>query len=194
MEASSSPSSPSPSPSPARSASPTATTAAALAPHTLRNLLFGSPFSDRGGGGDPAVLQHLDCFLDEVVELLRAEHGDGSRAFRQAERELADVRRMPIHCPHAVACKRGILLYALWKEKEFGERFRASDAALVEDLCTRVLPVVGPAFVANLGQRPDTFVALCAVLSLMWSEEPLRTPERAAAAIARAPEYCRLPT
>jgi hypothetical protein len=183
----------SPSPSPVRSSSPTTPppSNAALAPHTLRNLLFGSPFSDRGSGDsavDPAVSQHLDCFLDQVVELLRDEHGDDSRAFRQAERELADVRQMPIDCPHAVACKRGIILYALWKEASFRERFRESDAMLLDDLCTRVLPVVGPAFVANLGQRPDTFVALCAVLTLMWSEEPLRTPVCAPEEIARPPE------
>lgn len=149
----------------------------ALPPNVLRHILFGSPFSDRGSGDpavDPAVSQHLDCFLDDVIELLRAEHGNDSRAFRQAERELFDVRQMPIDCPHAVACKRGILLYALWKEEPFRERFRASDPALLADLCDRVLPLAGPPFVANLGQRPDAFVALCATLALLWTDEPMR--------------------
>ena len=114
--------------------------------------------------------------MDDVLELLRAEHGNDSRAFRQAEREIADVRQMPIDCPHAVACKRGIVLYALWKEHPFRERFTASDPALLADLCDRVLPLAGPLFVANLGQRPDAFVALCATLSLLWTDEPMRIP------------------
>jgi hypothetical protein len=148
-----------------------------LPPNVLRHILFGSPFSDRGASDttvDPAVYQHLDCFLDDVLELLRVEHGNDSRAFRQAERELADVRQMPIDCPHAVACKRGILLYALWKEEPFRERFRASDPSLLADLCGRVLPLAGPLFVANLGQRPDAFVALCATLALLWTDEAMR--------------------
>jgi hypothetical protein len=151
----------------------------ALPPHALRHIVFGSPFSDRGLDGsfvDPMVAQHLDCMLDDVTELLRAEHGDASRAFRQAEHELASVRAMPIACPHAVACKRGIVLYALWKEPDFRERFRETDPALLADLCDRVLPLAGPLFVSNLGQRPDAFVALCTTLALLWTDEALRIP------------------
>ena len=153
---------------------------ARLPPNFLNHLIFGSPFSHRHGGGssdslvDPISVQYLDMFLDEIVSILRAEHGCDSRAFRQAERELYDVRHMPVNCPHAIACKRGVVLYALWKEPCFKNRFAASDPELVRDLCDRVLPLIGPPFIANLAQRPDAFVALCATIATMWQGENIR--------------------
>ena len=109
-----------------------------LPPDTLKNLLFGSSFSDRVNSSDPVVCEYLDRFVDDLIEILRIEHGNESRAFRQAERELQDVRQMPVSCTHAVACKRGILLYALWKEPAFRERFKTSDHQLVSDLYNEV--------------------------------------------------------
>lgn len=76
----------------------------------------------------------------------------------------------------AVACKRGILLFALWRDPAVADRFRVTDAALINDLQTRVLPLAGPLFLANLGQRPDAFVALCATMTALWPGEPFRIP------------------
>lgn len=146
---------------------------------SLRRLLFGSPLSERAAdGSDPAVC-HLDCILRELIELLRAEHGNESRAFRQSERELTDVINLGDgdngeHLEASVSCKRGILLFAIWRDPEVAERFRATDAELLNDLQTRVLPLAGPMFLANLGQRPDAFVALCSVMNQLWSNEPFR--------------------
>jgi hypothetical protein len=152
-----------------------------LPPDFFRDLIFGCPFSQRAEGHsepsiDPVAVRNLNLFMDEVVSILREEHGSANRAFRQAERELYDIRHMPIDCPHAIACKRGVVLYALWKEPCFKERFLESDAALMNDLCNRILPIVVPIFVANLAQRPDAFVALCATLAIMWPGEQMRIP------------------
>ena len=148
----------------------------ALPPTTLHRLLFGEPLSDRdpedGDASGRAVGESLDGVVSEIIELLREEHTNDSRAFRQAERELSEVRDMPNTDPNAIACKRGILLFTLWREPTFADRFRTSDGPLVADLTKRVLPVIAPPFLANLGQRPDSFVALCVTLSTLWAGEP----------------------
>ena len=148
---------------------------------SLRRLLFGSPLSDRADRGYDPAIEHLDGVVRELIEMLRAEHGEASRAFKQAERELGDVLAMEGAVDGraddaAVACKRGILLFALWRDPAVADRFRKTDAALVADLQTRVLPLAGPLFLANLGQRPDAFVALCATMTELWPGEPFRMP------------------
>ena len=147
----------------------------------LRALLFGSPMcgrADDARASTHAIGERLDALVDDVVELLRGEHTDASRAFRQAEREIAEIRAMPADDPHAVACKRGVVLFALWREPSFAARFSSSaadaaDAALLADLTARVLPLAAPSFLQNLGQRPDSFAALCATLCTLWPAEPL---------------------
>lgn len=158
---------------------------------SLSRLLFGSPFSVREARGYDPAIDHLDGVVREVIELLRAEHGESNRAFLQAERELGDVLALE-GAPNgradddAVACKRGILLYAIWRDPAVADRFRATDGALLDDLQTRVLPLVGPLFVANLGQRPDAFVSLCATMTLLWPGEPFRIPVARPSADAEA--------
>jgi hypothetical protein len=148
--------------------------ASSMPKDALRNLLFGSPFSERSDGYDPAV-EHLDCLIDELVELLRAEHGE-TVAFGQAERELLAVRDIDCDIDKATACKRAVLLFALWYDPEIGQRFEKSDALLLKQLKEVVLPIVGPPYLANLGQRPDSFVSLCATLVQLWPEQPLVLP------------------
>lgn len=146
----------------------------------LQRLLFGSPFSERTNGIDPAVEQ-LDCLIDELIELLRIEHGE-SVAFKQAERELSEVRSMPVTTDRGVCCKRAMLLFAIWRDEDVAARFRHSDAALLAHLEANVLPIVGPKYLSNLGQRPDSFVLLCNVLVSMWLNQPLCFEIDAAAA------------
>ena len=145
-----------------------------LPPNTLRNTLFGSPFSERAGSVDPAALDSLEGLFDEAMALLREQHAAATRALEQAETELAPLRSQDRNCPHVIACKRGLLLYTIWKEPEFASRFLDSDRALVSDLYKRVLPLAGPVFVANLAQRPDAFVQTCAVRNALWQDEPMR--------------------
>lgn len=157
----------------------------AMEPGSLSRLLFGSPISVRAARGYDPAIDHLDGVVRELIEMLRAEHGDASRAFKQAERELGDVLAMEGAVDGraddaAVACKRGILLFALWRDPDVADRFRATDAALLDDLQTRVLPLVGPLFLANIGQRPDAFVALCATMTTLWPGEPFCIPRPSA--------------
>jgi hypothetical protein len=117
---------------------------------SLNKILFGSPFSERGH--------------------------DACRAFRQSERELVDVIALKEgvegeHTETVVACKRAIVLFAIWRDPEIAHGFRATDAKLLDDLKRRILPLAGPIFLANLGQRPDAFVALCAVMWELWPDE-----------------------
>jgi hypothetical protein len=145
----------------------------------LKRILFGSPISERADDGTDPAISHLDCILQELIELLRVEHGNDSRAFLQSERELTDVINLNEgddgeHIETTVACKRGILLFAIWRDPAIAERFKATDADLLNDLQNRVLPLAGPIFLANLGQRPDAFVALCSVMNQLWPMEPFR--------------------
>lgn len=160
---------------------------------SLSRLLFGSPLSDRAARGYDPAIDHLDGVVRELIELLRAEHGGENRAFKQAERELGDVLAMEGTVggrvdDAAVACKRGILLFALWRDPTVADRFRKTDAALIADLQKRVLPLVGPLFLANLGQRPDAFVALCATMTALWPGEPFRIPRSPPPSAAADPE------
>ena len=139
--------------------------------NALQRLLFGSPFSERTDGIDPAVEQ-LDCLIDELIELLRIEHGE-SVAFKQAERELSEVKSMPMTNDRGVFCKRAVLLFAIWRDRDVAVRFRHSDAELLAHLEENVLPIVGPKYLSNLGQRPDSFVLLCSVLVGMWMNQRL---------------------
>ena len=144
--------------------------------NTLRRLLFGAPFSERVDGVDPSIGQ-LDCLLGDLLELLRAEHGTQCRAFGQAEREITDAASSPSDVDRRVAAKRGILLFAIWRDPAIARRFEISDATLLAQLRERVLPVIGPGYLANLGQRPDSFVYLCAVLTTLWDGMDLKMPE-----------------
>lgn len=153
---------------------------------SLKRLLFGSPLSDRSADGTDPAVAYLDCILRDLIELLRTEHGQQCRAFRQSERELVDVINLyegenGEFTESAVACKRGILMYAIWRNPEIAERFENTDAELLNDLKTRILPLAGPIFLANLGQRPDAFVSICAVMNELWPSEPFRMPAQGSA-------------
>jgi hypothetical protein len=137
-------------------------------------MLFGSPMSDRVDGVDPWI-GALDDLLDDLLELLRAEHGSKSRAFLQAERELGEAYQYDVELERTVAVRRGIVLYALWRDPQLGEPFEESDGELLQQL-DYVLPIAGPLFLANLGQRPDSFVALCATLVTLWPNYLLCLP------------------
>lgn len=157
--------------------------ASAIPDGALRRLLFGAPFAERAGGVDPSLGQ-LDCLLGDLIELLRGEHGTASRAFGQAEREITDAARAASDVDRCAAAKRGLLLFALWRDPELAARFEASDAQLLAQLRAHVLPVVGPMYLSNLGQRPDSFVYLCAVLTALWGGMALAVPEPTGGACA----------
>ena len=93
-----------------------------------------------------------------------------------AEDEEGVVVNVPELLDAAIACKRAVLLFAIWRDPKLVDRFLETDGALLGDLQTRVLPLVGPLFLANIGQRPDAFVALCATIIALWSDEQFCIP------------------
>jgi hypothetical protein len=142
---------------------------------SLKKLLFGSPFCDRTNGIDPLVGQ-LNGLIDQLLVLLEEEHGE-TRALKQSKRELHDVKQMPSDTEAGVFAKRGVLLFAIWRDPLFAERWQCSDAALLHDLQTRILPIVGPIFLANLGQTPEQFLQLTSIFLELWSGIEFRLEE-----------------
>ena len=146
----------------------------ALAQGTLQRMLFGSPFCERVSGVDPAVAC-LDGIIRDLIEFMRKEHGNASVAFGQLERELTTMLEYEADLDRRVAARRGVLLFSIWRDPEFAVKFEQSDPALLEQLRLH-LPIVGPPFLAELGQRPDAFVALCATLTTLWTDVELCLP------------------
>jgi len=137
---------------------------------SLKWVLFGSPFSNRSSDSIDPSTSELNSLLSDIVRMLEREHGRTVN-FRQTERELENIKSYPLTSDSNICCKRAMLLFALWKEPEFAAKFKESDGALVEDLTKRVLPLIAPPFVENLGQRPDSFVCLCSTLCLLYTDE-----------------------
>lgn len=137
----------------------------------LHDALFGSSIAGRKGC-DPAT-PRLDAILKGLIDVLRRELGD-SDATDQAVLELGRVIKLPLTEHMAVQAKRAAVLYALWRERDVQEHFRQrGEAALVDDLCCRVLPMVMPRFVANQCQAPDAAVVMTMVMTSMWDKEDI---------------------
>jgi len=144
-----------------------------LCPNFLKDTLFGAPITKRdtgGGGGD--TIAALDVLIQTYVSMLESDHGR-SVSFCQSERELYNIKKYSSNSDVGASCKRAVVLFAVWKEPDFANMFCQSDPELVEDLRKRVLPLIGPLFVENLGQRPDSFVSLCSTLCLMYTGEKI---------------------
>lgn len=113
----------------------------------LHDALFGSSIAGRKGRD--AATPRLDAILEGLIDVLRREMGD-TEATDQAVLEMGRVIKLPLTEHMAVQAKRAAVLYALWRERDVQEHFRQrGEAALVDDLCTRVLPMVLPRFVFN---------------------------------------------
>jgi hypothetical protein len=107
------------------------------------------------------------------MDVLRRELGE-SEATDQAILELSRVLKLSLTERAAVQAKRAAVLYALWQEQDVQEYFRKrGEAALVDDLCTRVLPMVMPRFVANQCQVPDAAVVMVMVMHAMWDAKDI---------------------
>ena len=123
----------------------------------LRSMLFGT------FGDDPVKLgERLNACLRGVLNFLLREMGSGE-ALRQT---VAEWSRIIDLAPNfeGIAAKRGAFLFACHREKSILAFFSKTDAALVYDLRTRVLPIVIPSFVANMAQTPDLLVLMTLLL------------------------------
>ena len=79
-----------------------------------------------------------------------------------------------VHLDAAVACKRGILLFAIWRLPEWSNSYFSDDEVVLADLQRRILPLIGPLFLANIGQRPDAFVAMVGTMHRLWTGKSSR--------------------
>ncbi len=143
-----------------------------LPPNFLRDTLFGSPVTKRGTGGEGDRIATLNVLIQTYISMLESDHGR-SVSFCQSERELYNIKKYTSNSDVGASCKRAVVLFAIWKEPDFANMFCQSDPLLVEDLRKRVLPLIGPLFVENLGQRPDSFVSLCSTLCLLYTGEKI---------------------
>jgi hypothetical protein len=133
----------------------------------LRDALFGSSIAGRKERDD--ATPRLDAILRGLVPLLRRELRD-SEATDQAILELNRVINLPLTSYMPVQAKRAAVLYAIWQEPDVQQHFRRrGEAALVDDLCSRVLPLVFPLFVANQCQSPHAAVVMTLVIQSMWA-------------------------
>lgn len=137
----------------------------------LHDALFGSRIAGREERD--AATPRLNAILSGLVDVLRRELGD-TEATDQAVLEMGRVIKLPLTERVAVQAKRAAVLYALWRERDVQEHFRQrGEAALVDDLCGRVLPMVMPRFVANQCQVPDAAVVMTLVMHSMWAQEDI---------------------
>jgi len=139
----------------------------------LHDALFGTKISNRSDGDSDTAITRLDAILKGLLHVLKRELGD-NEATDQAILEMSRVIKLPLTEYMAVQAKRAVVLYALWQERDVQEHFRMrGEAALVDDLCKRVLPMIMPKFVANQCQGPDAAVISTMIMHKMWAAEDI---------------------
>lgn len=134
----------------------------------LSALLFGEPFSARTEGSVKTLGAELDRALRGVIALLGRETGP-SAAHDQAALEWGRILKAPYDY-HGIAARRAALLFALHTLPPVRRHYAEAEPELVADLERRVLPVVVPAFLAGMAQRPEALVVLTSTLASMWRE------------------------
>lgn len=149
----------------------------------LSDLIFGSQLHTRAGPEGDRGVYGLDPAVRGVAAVLKRELGPDDPPCSQALLEWGRISELPLDYD-GVAARRAALLFALWREPDVQDHYRRSEPELVDDLCTRILPLVCPRFLANQAQSPDVLVAMVSVLWSMWDAGDLgaarpRVQERA---------------
>lgn len=138
----------------------------------LHDALFGSRIAVRRERDE--TVERLNEILEALPEVIVRQLGK-TEASGQAILELNRVIELPTTTQMAVYAKRAAVLYALWREPDVQEHFRSTgEGALVDDLVSRVLPLVMPKFVAAQCQTPDALVVSAAVMHTMWDGQDLK--------------------
>ena len=135
----------------------------------LRRLLLGSDLASRDA--PEQVRAELDSYLNAIAEMLPGVYGD-TEPTRQAQLEIDSLVAMD-SSKECLACKRTMLLYAIFAEPGLASHWQGADAEMAADLHNRVLPFVTPRFIGQSAQQPDAFLQLSLVLSEMWRGERL---------------------
>ena len=139
---------------------------------TLRTLLFGTPLAPRHEGEVHTLVEELNACLRGVLVLLETEVGPCA-PLDQAKLEWGRLIEMDAdYC--GVAARRAALIFALHTLEAVRRHFAAEEPELVADLQQRVLPMVVPAFLAGMAQKPEALVLLTATLAELWPGEKIQ--------------------
>tara|TARA_B100001109_G_scaffold66317_2_gene54084 strand:+ start:1181 stop:1687 length:507 start_codon:yes stop_codon:yes gene_type:complete len=135
----------------------------------LRRLLLGSDLASRDAPEQARA--DLDSYLAAVADLLPGVYGN-TEPTRQAQLEIDSLIAMG-SSKECLACKRAMLLYAIFAEPGLAKNWQGADAEMAADLHSRVLPFLTPRFLGQSAQAPEAFLHLSLVLSEMWRGERL---------------------
>ena len=138
---------------------------------TLKVLLFGTPLEGRGGGDVEMLVRDLNACLRGIMVLLSTEVGQCA-PLDQAKLEWQRLIDLDADFS-GVAARRAALIFALHTMEAVRVHFAADEPELVGDLEQRVLPIVVPAFLAGMAQKPEALVILTSTLSEMWRGEQM---------------------
>ncbi len=139
---------------------------------TLERLLFGVPLTENRADktAEAALGADLTACLRGVLELLAREVGPSS-PLAQARLEWGRVLELPYDF-EGIAARRAALLFALHTLPAVRWHFEQGEPVLVREL-ERLLPVLIPAFVAGMAQKPEALVILTSTLASMWQGEQM---------------------
>lgn len=156
----------------------------------LAQLVVGPPLAlhdDGRAARHDDVAQLLDAHLGGLQDLVRRTYPLSELDAELTLADLGRVRALPAATPHALGCKRAMLLLGMFLEDEVTVRLASDDiaeagvdaldddapASFAEDLDARILPILVPEVVRTLCQRPDTLARMATVLHVMWAGEDL---------------------
>ncbi len=139
---------------------------------TLRTLLFGTPLAPRGEGEVLMLVEELNACLRGILVLLEVEVGPCA-PLEQAKLEWGRLIAMEADY-RGVAARRAALIFALHTLESVRLHFAEEEPELVADLEQRVLPMLVPAFLAGMAQKPEALVLLTATLAELWPGEIIK--------------------
>jgi hypothetical protein len=120
--------------------------------------------------------KELDFVVLGILELFRDIYKSKSHAVSETWFFCRRLTTLPMG-PESIAIKRGALLLCLFQERDVQTHFREMhdgiDAALVDDLVTRVLPLLIPRYIASSFMRPASLVVLTLMFHEMWPAQRL---------------------
>ena len=142
----------------------------------LKDMLMGVPLHVKDPERERArMVNCINSHLIAIADLIPRVYGE-TDASHQAVLEVGTVVDMG-DSKECMACKRAMLLYALFNEASVLEHWKqssdAESAEMAEDMASRVLPFLFPRFFRNCCQAPDLFVTTALIMCSMWKGERL---------------------
>jgi hypothetical protein len=145
---------------------------------TLYELLAGRRGSPHPQLEHVVLEKELNLVILGVLELFKEIYQSKHHAVKEAWCHFHRLTLLPIG-PESIAVKRAAILVCLFQERDvqlhFKEMANGIDAAFVEDLITRVLPLLIPRYISTSFMRPAALVLLTLMMSEMWTAQQLGT-------------------